>query len=200
VAQSQGVTKFMGDDRLEIVLARLHGGGVVAAEPVPALHEGNLTGRLRAAEHPLGGAVEATSAGPGQGAAFTARLPLKEEQPALTEFPAAALKAAAAPLRILIVEDNRDAADSLRMLPELLGHRVAVAYSGPAGVRLARQGRPDVVLCDIGLPGLYGYGVAGELRHDPTTGGAPHRRHGLRAGQRPAPGPGGRARQPSSSR
>ena len=70
------------------------------------------------------------------------------------------------------IEDNRDAADSLRMLLQLLGHQVTVAYTGPEGVRLARQSLPDVVLCDIGLPGLDGYGVASELRRDPATAGA----------------------------
>jgi PAS domain S-box-containing protein len=118
-----------------------------------------------------GGAVEAASGGPGQGAAFTVQLPLKEEPPALAETPAAPAKPGAEPLRILVVEDNRDAADSLRMLLELLGHEVAVAYSGLDGVKTAREWRPDVVLCDIGLPGLDGYGVAGELRHDPATAG-----------------------------
>jgi PAS domain S-box-containing protein len=119
-----------------------------------------------------GGEVHAASGGPGQGAAFTVRLPLKDEQAALTETPVAPLEPVAKPLRVLVVEDNRDAADSLRMLLALLGHEVAVAYSGPEGVRQAREWRPDVVLCDIGLPGLDGYGVAGELRQDPTTAGA----------------------------
>ena len=72
-------------------------------------------------------------------------------------------------LRILVVEDNRDSADSLRLLLELSGHEVAVAYSGHDGVRAAEQCRPDVVLCDIGLPGLDGYGVARRLRDNPTT-------------------------------
>ena len=72
-------------------------------------------------------------------------------------------------LRILLVEDNRDTADSLRLLLELYGLEVAVAYSGPDGVRAAEQYRPDVVLCDIGLPGLDGYGVARKLRDNPTT-------------------------------
>ncbi len=119
-----------------------------------------------------GGEVRATSGGPGRGALFTVRLPLKDEQQALAEAPAPPLQPAAEPLRILVVEDNRDAADSLRLLLELLGHRVAVAYNGPEGVRRAREWRPDVVLCDIGLPGLDGYEVAGELRHDPATAGA----------------------------
>jgi CheY-like chemotaxis protein len=73
------------------------------------------------------------------------------------------------PLRVLVVEDNLDAADSLKMLLELFGHEVTVAYSGPAGVEAAKQCRPDVVLCDIGLPGLDGYGVARELRRHPDT-------------------------------
>ena len=71
--------------------------------------------------------------------------------------------------RILVVEDNRDSADSLRLLLELSGHEVAVAYSGHDGVQAAEQYQPDVVLCDIGLPGLDGYGVARKLRDNPTT-------------------------------
>ena len=72
-------------------------------------------------------------------------------------------------LRILVVEDNRDSADSLRLLLEFSGHEVAVAYSGHDGVQAAEQYQPDVVLCDIGLPGLDGYGVARKLRDNPTT-------------------------------
>jgi PAS domain S-box-containing protein len=116
-----------------------------------------------------GGEVHAASRGPGQGASFTVRLPLKDEQKVLTDGPVALPRPAAERLRILVVEDSRDAADSLRTLLELLGHHVAVAYSGPEGVKRARECRPDVVLCDIGLPGLDGYAVADELRHDPTT-------------------------------
>ena len=73
------------------------------------------------------------------------------------------------PLRILVVDDNRDAADSLRLWLEFSGHEVAVAYSGHDGVQAAEQYQPDVVLCDIGLPGLDGYGVARKLRDNPTT-------------------------------
>jgi CheY-like chemotaxis protein len=72
-------------------------------------------------------------------------------------------------LRVLVVEDNRDAADSLRLLLALYGYEVAVAHSGHDGVRAAQQCRPDVVLCDIGLPGLDGYAVARRLRGDPAT-------------------------------
>ena len=71
--------------------------------------------------------------------------------------------------RILVVEDNRDSADTLRLLLALYGYEVAVAHSGHDGVRAAQQHRPDVVLCDIGLPGLDGYGVARTLRGNPAT-------------------------------
>jgi CheY-like chemotaxis protein len=71
--------------------------------------------------------------------------------------------------RILVVEDNRESADSLRLLLECYGYEVTVAYSGHDGVRAAEQYPPDVVLCDIGLPGLDGYGVARTLRANPTT-------------------------------
>ena len=72
-------------------------------------------------------------------------------------------------MRVLVVEDNRDAADSLRLLLGLYGYEVAVAYCGHGGVRAAQQYRPDVVLCDIGLPGLDGYAVASRLRQNPST-------------------------------
>jgi two-component system CheB/CheR fusion protein len=72
-------------------------------------------------------------------------------------------------LRILVVEDNRDTADSLAMLLRLDGHDVAVAYTGPAGVQAARACEPDVLICDLGLPGLDGYGVVREVRRHPAT-------------------------------
>src|ERR1051325_4398729 len=71
--------------------------------------------------------------------------------------------------RVLVVEDNPDSAESLRMLLDFFGHEVWVAGTGPDGVRLAQARRPEVVLCDIGLPGLDGFGVASALRHDPAT-------------------------------
>jgi CheY-like chemotaxis protein len=74
--------------------------------------------------------------------------------------------AAAARRRVLIVEDNRDSADSLRMVFELTGYDVTVAYTGPEGAEAARQVRPDLVICDIGLPGMDGYAVARRIRAD----------------------------------
>jgi CheY-like chemotaxis protein len=72
-------------------------------------------------------------------------------------------------LRVVIIEDNRAAADSMRFLLDLLGYEVRVAYTGPDGVEVAEGWPPDFVLCDIGLPGLDGYGVATALRHHPAT-------------------------------
>jgi two-component system CheB/CheR fusion protein len=69
---------------------------------------------------------------------------------------------------VLIIEDNVDSADTLRELLQLHGHEVAVAYSGPEGLAKARDLRPDVVVCDIGLPGMDGCEVAREIRADAT--------------------------------
>lgn len=118
-----------------------------------------------------GGEVRAASAGTGKGAEFTVYLPLEREPDALQDLPRPA-RESADHLRVVVIEDNRDSAESLRMLLTLLGHDVAVAYSGPDGVAAAVRHRPDVVISDIGLPGLDGYGVARELRHHPATSGA----------------------------
>jgi two-component system CheB/CheR fusion protein len=67
---------------------------------------------------------------------------------------------------VLIIEDNRDAADTLREVLEMEGHEVAVAHSGPEGLAKARQFHPDLVFCDIGLPGMEGYEVARRFRAD----------------------------------
>jgi CheY-like chemotaxis protein len=75
-------------------------------------------------------------------------------------------------LRVLIVDDEHDTADTMRILLEGAGHEAEVAYSGPAALEAARRLRPDVVLCDLGLPGLSGLEVAAALRADPLTAGA----------------------------
>jgi CheY-like chemotaxis protein len=67
------------------------------------------------------------------------------------------------------VEDNIDAAESLRLLLEIWGYGVTLAHTGPEGVAAAQAVRPDVVLCDIGLPGMDGFTVAHTLRHTPET-------------------------------
>jgi len=72
-------------------------------------------------------------------------------------------------VRVLVVEDNQDSAESLRQLLYHYGYEVAVAYTGQEGLRAARRTRPDVVLCDIGLPDSNGFVVAAALRNDPRT-------------------------------
>ena len=115
-----------------------------------------------------GGEARATSDGPARGSEFVVRLPLQPEPAAVTDVPAP-LPRAPKRLRVLVVEDNRDAADSLKMMLEVFGYAVVVAYTGPSGVDAAKEWKPDVVVCDIGLPGLDGYGVARELRRIPAT-------------------------------
>jgi CheY-like chemotaxis protein len=71
--------------------------------------------------------------------------------------------------KVLIIEDNRDTAESMRFLLKYKGYAVRVAYTGPDGLRLAHEWQPDTILCDIGLPGLNGYEIAEQLRQDPET-------------------------------
>jgi PAS domain S-box-containing protein len=115
-----------------------------------------------------GGTVAARSAGLGEGSAFEVRLPLVHAEIAVT-LPAA--KERTRRRRVLVIEDNVDAADSLHMALEFCGHQVTVAYSGHEGLASARELRPQVVLCDIGLPGMDGYEVARTLRADDTLRG-----------------------------
>jgi signal transduction histidine kinase/CheY-like chemotaxis protein len=112
-----------------------------------------------------GGAATADSEGPGRGSTFTVRLPLIETPAIRPEARAEAGEGRG--LRVLVAEDNRDAADSLRMLLEMSGHEVVVAYTGPDAIAVARSVCPEVVVCDIGLPGMSGYDVATILRSDP---------------------------------
>ncbi len=112
-----------------------------------------------------GGEVELQSEGVGKGTEVVARVPIdsREDLGAVDGRPSEEL----APLHVLVIDDNVDAADSLRDLLQLAGHEAEVAYSGPQGLEKARAMRPDVVLCDIGLPGMDGYAVAGVIRADP---------------------------------
>ena len=116
-----------------------------------------------------GGTVDLTSGGSGRGCEFTVRLPLT-----------AAPQAKAAPVspaparprrRVLLIDDIVDAADAMRDLLALDGHDARVAYDGPSGIALARDFRPEVVFCDIGLPGMDGYEVARAMRADDALGG-----------------------------
>jgi signal transduction histidine kinase len=112
-----------------------------------------------------GGEVTARSEGDGRGSTFAIELPR-------VEFVAAAgaahSVATATSGRILVVDDNQDAADSLGMMLELDGHQTRVVYSGQAAIAEARSFTPDVILLDIGLPEMDGYDVARLLRRDPV--------------------------------
>lgn len=117
-----------------------------------------------------GGTVTVESPGNGGGSTFTVRLPLAEspqehERPAL---PAGMAEAAPA-RRVLVVDDNADAAESLAALLELSGHATRVANDGDEAVRLAHEFHPDIVFLDIGMPGKDGYEVARELRASSHT-------------------------------
>jgi PAS domain S-box-containing protein len=113
-----------------------------------------------------GGSIAGSSAGPGKGAEFVVRLPLATEQVGSS---AAAPRREPRPRsrRVLIIEDNSDAADSLRDVLELDQHVVEIAGSGPEGLDKARRFLPEVVLCDIGLPGMSGHEIARAIRADP---------------------------------
>lgn len=109
-----------------------------------------------------GGTIEARSQGVGHGSEFVVRVPLTDERPPAAEpaeSPAGDQDAAPA-LSVLVVEDNRDAADSLASVLETYGHTVIVAYDGPEAMEQAKQHRPDVALVDIGIPGMDGFEVA----------------------------------------
>ena len=113
-----------------------------------------------------GGTIEACSPGLGHGSEFILRLPLSLLRPG-ESAPMADRARPPARSRILIADDNRDAADSLSMLLELAGHEVRVAHLGRAALSLAQAFRPDVAFLDIGMPDLSGYEVAQALRREP---------------------------------
>jgi|GEM_PF-2197717 len=108
-----------------------------------------------------GGSVEAHSEGPGRGSEFVVRLPLAAP-PENVEPPAPAPREepAPAPCRVLIVDDNRDAAHTLARLLQRQGYELRTAYDGPEAIDAAREFRPRIILLDIGLPSLSGYEVA----------------------------------------
>jgi PAS domain S-box-containing protein len=118
-----------------------------------------------------GGTVAAKSGGLGRGAEFVIRLPALPptvEGAADEPRPAAREQRNGPSARVLIVEDNPDAAEGLEMILELLGHHVRVARDGKAGLEAARANVPNIVLVDIGLPGMDGYDVARAMRRDPA--------------------------------
>jgi len=137
----------------DVTLARTDGGlglGLALVKGLVELH---------------GGTVRAHSDGPGKGAEFVIDLPAGEGAAATTPISAAAPRLRR---RVLVIEDNVDAADSLRDALAMEGHEVEVAYLGADGIERARAWGPEVVLCDIGLPDVEGHEVARAFRGDPA--------------------------------
>jgi len=112
------------------------------------------------------GTVEVRSAGLGTGSEFVVRLPITADLPEPAPEPAVEEKAHSV-TRILVVDDNRDAADSLATLLQLMGNETHTAYDGDQALEAAPAFRPDVVILDIGLPGMSGYEVARAIRMQP---------------------------------
>lgn len=112
-----------------------------------------------------GGRITVHSAGRNLGSEFTIVLPVAQPGPqGAAGTDAAPRPASAACRRILLIEDNPDTGATMQLLLELSGHQVTVAHDGLSGVSLAKDGSYDVILCDIGLPGLNGYGVIAQIR------------------------------------
>jgi PAS domain S-box-containing protein len=139
---------------------RSHGGlgiGLSLVQGIVALH---------------GGSVQARSRGPGQGAEFAVRLPLPNytdaAQPAKPAQPRP--PAPLGSVKVLVADDNRDAADSLQRILSLYGYEVEVAYDGTAAIRLDGDFRPEVAVLDIGMPGANGFEVARSIRENRGAG------------------------------
>jgi two-component system CheB/CheR fusion protein len=113
-----------------------------------------------------GGEVEAHSKGPGSGSEFVIRLPVApgDSVGKETKHPGEEVRQNGDGRRVLVVDDNRDSADSMAIFLRLIGHEVATAHDGIAAIAKCNEFKPDLVLLDIGLPGLNGYDVARKIR------------------------------------
>ena len=117
--------------------------------------------------HLHGGSIEAKSAGVGHGSEFIVRLPIATEHGADEPQPPPSTPHTNRAYRVLVVDDNRDAASSLVLLLEIAGHKAARAHDGPSALEAAEKERPEVILLDIGLPTLNGYEVCRRIRARP---------------------------------
>jgi len=119
-----------------------------------------------------GGSVTAESEGPGKGSRFTVRLPVSKRTEAPPAVAAAAIPAPVGSQRILVVDDNRDAAVSLGTLLQMLGAEVRVVHDGPSALEAFDDFHPQVTLLDLGMPGMDGYEVARRIRAHPQAADA----------------------------
>jgi PAS domain S-box-containing protein len=117
-----------------------------------------------------GGSVRAFSDGPGRGCEIVARLPRAADVARPAPSPPLPVTTQSRSLRVLVVDDNVDAAQMLGVLLRLLGHDVTLAHDGPSALALAASAPPELVLIDIGLPGMDGYAVAAALRQNGLAG------------------------------
>jgi len=118
-----------------------------------------------------GGTIEARSEGEGKGSEFVVRLPVVIEASKPQEVDKEAQKPIQSSLRILVVDDNRDGATTLAMMLKIMGNDTCTAYDGQAGVDVAEEFRPDVILLDIGLPKLNGHEACRRIREQPWSKG-----------------------------
>jgi CheY-like chemotaxis protein len=111
-----------------------------------------------------GGSIEARSAGENQGSEFVVRLPILSKTTSSSTATAGTAQKGAPTKRILVVDDNKDAADSLALFLEINGNTTYMAHDGPEAIAAVEKHRPDVVLLDIGLPMLSGHEVCRRIR------------------------------------
>jgi len=121
---------------------------------------------VRAIAELHGGHVEAKSGGAGRGSAFSLWLPLAEAPASGAPAGGTPLAVTSRQLDVLVVDDNRDSADSMTLLVELLGHNARAAYDGPGALDLFEALRPQVVLLDLSMPGMTGFDVIRRMRQD----------------------------------
>ena len=136
-------------------LERAHGGlgiGLTIAKTLVEMH---------------GGEIRAASDGPGTGAAFEIYLPAEDGRRAESGRGTESRPDSSKPLRVLVVDDNRDLAESMGKMLQMLGHDVRVEFGGASAIEASEQFGPDVVLLDLGMPGMNGYQVCETIKRKP---------------------------------
>ncbi len=178
----EGSINFSAEQRAETVVLRVTDNGCgIAADVLPHIFD-LFTQEGRSLDHAQGGlgigltvvrslvelhggTVGATSPGVGRGSEFIVAIPLMHNPP--LEVPSSSERVLEPPglsFRIAVIDDNVDANDSLNAVLRMMGHEVSTAFDGNAGFELIRDTRPQIVVCDIGLPGMDGYQVIARLR------------------------------------